>query len=129
VPITSHRDADGIRLAFMQDYERRYGHVDLKASVELQALHLSAFARLKRPEIARLLRAPGGKASKGQRAVYFAETGLVQAEVFDRYALAPGFTVTGPAIIEEYGSTTVVWPGDRLEIGALREIRITCNGA
>jgi len=32
----------------------------------------------------------------------------------------------GPAVIEEYGSTTVVWPGDRFEIGGLREIRIQC---
>jgi N-methylhydantoinase A len=129
VPLSSQRDADSIRRAFMEDYERRYGHADLKAPAEFQALHLSAFARLKRPEIARLLRAPSGEPTKGRRPVYFVETGLVQAEVFDRYALAPGFTVTGPAIIEEYGSTTVVWPGDRLEIGALREIRITCNGA
>jgi hypothetical protein len=29
-------------------------------------------------------------------------------------------------VLEEYGSTTVVWPGDRFEIGALREIRIHC---
>jgi hypothetical protein len=29
-------------------------------------------------------------------------------------------------VIEEYGSTTVVWPGDRFEIGQLREIRIQC---
>jgi hypothetical protein len=35
----------------------------------------------------------------------------------------------GPVVIEEYGSTTVVWPGDRFEIGALREIRIHCAGS
>jgi hypothetical protein len=32
-------------------------------------------------------------------------------------------------VLEEYGSTTIVWPGDRFEIGALQEIRITCKGA
>jgi hypothetical protein len=30
-------------------------------------------------------------------------------------------------VIEEYGSTTLVMPGDRFEIGPLREIRIHCG--
>jgi N-methylhydantoinase A/oxoprolinase/acetone carboxylase beta subunit len=50
----------------------------------------------------------------------------VNAQIFDRDALAPGFDAAGPAIIEEYGSTTLVWPGDRFEVGALHEIRIQC---
>jgi len=42
-----------------------------------------------------------------------------------RTALAPGFKGEGPALIEEYGSTTLIWPGDRFEVGNLGEIRIT----
>jgi N-methylhydantoinase A len=129
VPITGLDHPEGIRHAFRDDYQRRYGHADLKAPAELQALHLSAFARLQRPDIARLPRAPGGATEKPSRRVYFAETGLVEAKVYDRYALPPGFAAVGPAVIEEYGSTTVVWPGDRFEIGSLREIRITVSGA
>ena len=49
-------------------------------------------------------------------------------QVYDRYGLEPGFEGGGPAILEEYGSTTVIWPGDRFEIGPLREIRIYCAG-
>jgi hypothetical protein len=30
-------------------------------------------------------------------------------------------------VIEEYGSTTIVAPGDRVEIGPLKEIRIQCG--
>jgi N-methylhydantoinase A/oxoprolinase/acetone carboxylase beta subunit len=41
--------------------------------------------------------------------------------------LEPGFNGVGPAVIEEYGSTTLVWPGDSFEIGALHEIRIQCS--
>jgi N-methylhydantoinase A/oxoprolinase/acetone carboxylase beta subunit len=50
----------------------------------------------------------------------------VTARIYDRIALAPGFRGDGPALIEEYGSTTLVWPGDRFEICALGEIRISC---
>ena len=123
VPLPEGADLPTIRAAFEADYKRRYGHADGKPA-EFQALHLSAFARLNRPDIARLPRAAGATPRKGARPVYFAATGRVQAEVFDRYALPPGFAAPGPAIIEEYGSTTVVPPGDRFEIGPLGEIRI-----
>jgi N-methylhydantoinase A len=62
------------------------------------------------------------------RRVYIGTAGgWVNAQIFDRDALAPGFNAAGPAVIEEYGSTTLVWPGDRFEIGALHEIRIQCS--
>jgi N-methylhydantoinase A/oxoprolinase/acetone carboxylase beta subunit len=64
------------------------------------------------------------------RQVYFGKSaGMVEAAIYDRGALAPGFAATGPAIVEEYGSTTVIWPGDRFEIGPLGEIRIYCAEA
>ena len=127
VPISGLDDAAGIRLAFDRDYKRRYGHADAKAAAELQALHLSAFTRLRRPELARLPRAQAGSTLHATRPVYFgAGVGTVETQVFERTALAPGFRGTGPALIEEYGSTTLVWPGDSFEVGALGEIRINC---
>ena len=50
VPVTGLDDARAIRTAFERDYQRRYGHADTRAGVEFQALHLSAAARLRRPE-------------------------------------------------------------------------------
>jgi len=62
-----------------------------------------------------------------KRPVYFgAGAGTLDAQVLARTALAPGFKGSGPALIEEYGSTTLVWPGDSFEVGALGEIRIHC---
>ena len=117
-----------IRAAFERDYKRRYGHADAKAPAEFQALHLSAFARLKQPEIARLPRAASKTRSRRRNGeVYIGSAGgWVDAKIYHRDALEPGFSAAGPAVIEEYGSTTVVWPGDRFEIGQLREIRIQC---
>jgi len=44
--------------------------------------------------------------------VYFEELGgFADCPVHDRYLLAEGSTVTGPAIVEEVDSTTVVHPG------------------
>jgi N-methylhydantoinase A len=127
VPVTGLQDAAAIRQAFEHDYRRRYGHADAKAAAEFQAVHLYAFARLKQPDIARLPRAKAAPQAATIRPVYFKSAGrMVDAKIYNRDSLEPGFTGAGPAVIEEYGSTTVVWPGDRFEIGALREIRIHC---
>ena len=127
VPVSGLKDVAAIRTAFEGDYRRRYGHADPKAPAEFQALHLSAFARLKRPNIACLPRAAGKPQPATTRKVYFGSSGgWINSHIFSRDSLEPGFTHTGPAVIEEYGSTTVVWPADRFEIGALREIRIHC---
>ena len=127
VPVSGLKDAEQIRIAFERDYRRRYGHADAKAPAEFQALHLSAFARLKQPEIARLPRAARKAQQPTTRRVYLGGAGgWVDAKIYNRDALEAGFTDAGPTVIEEYGSTTVVWPGDRFEIGELREIRIQC---
>jgi len=55
--------------------------------------------------------ADSGEARKGTRQVYFSETGFAPCDVYDRYALKPGDTLSGPAVIEERESTTVVGPG------------------
>jgi N-methylhydantoinase A len=125
VPISGLTDAAQIRAAFERDYRRRYGHADAKAPAEFQALHLSAFARLNRPEIARLPRAAGKRQAAQTRQVYFgARDGWIETKIFHRDLLEAGFSGIGPAVIEEYGSTTLVWPRDRFEIGNLHEIRI-----
>jgi N-methylhydantoinase A len=127
VPVSGLKDAEQIRIAFERDYRRRYGHADAKAPAEFQALHLSAFARLKQPEVARLPRAASKAQQPTTRRVYLGGAGgWVDAKIYNRDALEAGFTDAGPTVIEEYGSTTVVWPGDRFEIGELREIRIQC---
>ena len=129
VPISGLADVAGIRAAFDRDYKRRYGHADARATAEFQALHLSAFTRLRRPELEHLPRAQGDERPVKTRPVYFGETGgMADAKVYERTALAPGFKGQGPALIEEYGSTTLIWPGDGFEVGKLGEIRVTVAG-
>ncbi len=128
VPVTGLADVAAIRAAFQHDYRRRYGHADDKAQAEFQALHLSAFARRQRPDIARLPRRAVAAGPQATRPVYFgAAGGMVETRVYERDSLPAGFAAEGPAVIEEYGSTTIVAPGDRFEVGKMREIRIHCG--
>ncbi len=129
VALSGAGGAAEIRAVFDRDYERRYGHADTRATAEIQALHLSAFARLPRPDLAGLHRPPrqGGDAARSRPVLFDRRSAWVETAVFDRYALEPGYRGTGPAIVEEYGATTVIWPGDRFEVGAHRELRIDCG--
>ncbi|MDO5628166.1 MAG: hydantoinase/oxoprolinase family protein [Mobilicoccus sp.] len=58
------------------------------------------------------------------RQVWFADTGWVETGIHDRNTLPPGTTFTGPAIVDQFDSTTVVPPGARAEIDEWLNIRI-----
>ena len=49
-----------------------------------------------------------------RRPVSFRGLGYVETPVYRRESLGAGLTLTGPAIVEEPDSTTVVHPGDTL---------------
>jgi N-methylhydantoinase A len=51
------------------------------------------------------------------RHVYF-DGAFRDTAIYDRAALPPGFRIDGPAVVEEFGSTTVVFPHQRLEVDA-----------
>ena len=42
-----------------------------------------------------------------------------ECPVYDRASLGVGARITGPAIIEEVDSTTVLFPGDVAEVGPM----------
>lgn len=79
--------------------------------VELVNLRIQAVGEQHRPEIAMVAndRSPAGPAQV--RKAFWKETGWVDCPIFDRQSLAVDQKLAGPAIIEEYGSTTVVPKG------------------
>jgi N-methylhydantoinase A len=127
--------AAAIRDAFEATYQKRYGHVERGSPIQFVNVVLTASARIQRPQLEELrpckTAARAGKAiSQSSRQVYFAERrGRVKAAVFNRTQLPVGWRHEGAAIIEEYGSTTVVGPDDTCEVGRLGELRIRFNKA
>jgi len=49
----------------------------------------------------------------------------VECQIYERTRLAPGDTLSGPAVIEEYGATTVVYPGQRVEADRFGNLILT----
>ncbi len=123
-------DAAGLRAVFDQEYLRRYGHANAAADVEIVVLHSLATQHMERPEVARLAN-PARRAKMpdmGSHPVFFIEEDcFFETRIHDRYGLVAGFKGQGPALIVEYGSSTLIGPRDRFEIGRLGEIDIDCS--
>jgi N-methylhydantoinase A len=86
-----------------------------RQKVELVNLCVSGFGLIERPQLPKLMLREGKPAAKDNRAVYFGNA-FQQTPVFDRATLPSGARVDGPAVIEEFGSTTVVFPGQYVEV-------------
>ena len=66
-----------------------------------------------------------GSERKGERPVYAADRGFhVRCPVYDRYAVKPGRTFEGPAIVEERESTCVLGTGDIARVDEHRNLVI-----
>ena len=57
----------------------------------------------------------GKPTAKGNRAIYFGSA-FQETPLFDRATLPSGARLNGPAVVEEFGSTTVVFPGQYVEV-------------
>src|SRR5213596_3683449 len=101
-----------VRATFDEVYAARYGYANPDEPVEVVTWKLSAVGGSPRIALAKAQTEDRGRAVKGSRRAYFPEArGYVDTPVYDRYALAAGARLTGPAIVEERESTTVLPPG------------------
>ena len=94
---------------------------------EIVSLRGAVIGEMRKPAfepIAKGVAKPEAGAGRGSRPVYFASTGFVDTPTFDRAALKAGNRIEGPALIEEHASTTVVHPGDMLEVDAFGDLII-----
>jgi N-methylhydantoinase A len=74
--------------------------------------------------------AAGETAIKGHRQAYFPEQASPQdTPVYDRYALSPGDTFTGPALVEERESTCIVGVGDQVTVDPAGNMIVAVAGA
>jgi N-methylhydantoinase A len=86
-----------------------------RQKIELVNLCVSGFGVIERPGMPKLAQRAGKPVPKSSRAVYFG-TRFQDTPVYDRTSLPSGGRVDGPAVVEEFGSTTVVFPGQYVEV-------------
>ena len=117
----------GARQRFIDKYIQRYGYADMSVPIEVIGLRVVGIVLAERPDIRRLHSSTGTTMpTPTRRSVFFRSEGKrLDTPVYRRSDLPVGSHFVGPAIIEEYGSTTVIGPGDDVVIGELGEISVT----
>jgi N-methylhydantoinase A len=114
---------------FHQLHEQAYTF-RLAAPIELVNYHLSAFGVVEKAELQKL--APANltlaAAQKGERRVNFDELGFQTAAIYERDKLPLNTVVSGPLVIEEPTSTTVVFPDQQVTRDAYGFLHIELLG-
>ncbi len=113
-------------------HELRYGTSAPAERAEIVSLRSTVTGIMRKPP--HELAAVGGEtppegASTGTRLVFFNEVGeFVDTPTYARDSLLAGNRIKGPALLEEHASTTVVLPGDTLEIDRFGNVVIAVGG-
>ena len=129
VPVDGALTEDGLKAlieTFHTTYEREYTY-RLGAPVEMVGIHLVASAEVGKLDLVAspLVDTPAAVAIKGTRSVDYALDGRHEATIYNGDLLQPGMTLSGPAIIEDAGTTVVVHPGNSVRMDAYRNLHIT----
>ncbi|MFY1632736.1 hydantoinase/oxoprolinase family protein [Solwaraspora sp. WMMB335] len=127
VTIGTELDRDAIRAAFEQLHRTRYGHA-MSNRLQILNLRVRGIGRTARPELVRPAVGDGDptRALLGRRDAFdFGTREVVPFAVYDRAGLAPGDRFTGPALVDEGTSTTVVPSGQRIEVDPYGHLLVT----
>jgi len=115
---------DALKQLFFAAHEMNYGYFNPDDAVEIVNYRLTARGRLDRPAPAAAPTDAAPPAATGQREVYFDVETSVAAARFERESLQPGNRISGPAIIDQLDTTTLIYPGDTARVDGARNLII-----
>lgn len=111
VSYTLGDNGGSIMSAFHAVHERRYGYARREATVELVTLRLTAVVPATLPSLPR--RSPGAATADaalvGEKRVWFGND-FVAIKLYERGRLEPGHHLSGPAVVFQYDTTTLLPP-------------------
>jgi N-methylhydantoinase A len=116
-----------VKQLFDEQHQLQFRYHDPEGEIEILSLRMTA---LRKTEVVALhagkSHGEGAPPVTGTRLTMFPdEKGARTASVYHRDDLMPGHRFSGPAIVEEYGSTTVIPPRCNVEIDDLENIIIS----
>ncbi|MGB6534970.1 MAG: hydantoinase/oxoprolinase family protein [Xanthobacteraceae bacterium] len=133
VPVSRRAIENGkrqkIRAAFDALYEHRYAHQSPEEPVEMVNIRLAAIGKRPPLRFPRLARRSAAKPSR-RRDVYLAASRKpIACPIYQRGEFGAGARIKGPALIEEHGTTTVLFGQDRCTVAPSGELIIDVGGA
>src|SRR5262249_28302923 len=128
--VFAREDRAAIKRHFDEMHEQRYGTSAPEERAEIVSLRSTVTGVMRKPPQERIARgksAPDKAAYTGRRQVYL-DGKFRPTPTYARAAVTAGNRINGPALIEEHASTTVLLPGDRLEVDAYGNLLIKVAG-
>jgi N-methylhydantoinase A len=121
VPVHPERlNSDAISAAFHALHHRRFGHHNADQPLEIVNARLTAVAvgqAFSLPIISKTAQPASAREVYLESPVH-----KVDCSVYQRESVTPGTILAGPAIIQEYASTTVLFAGDHAEVTPTGEL-------
>jgi N-methylhydantoinase A len=134
VPVTLRQlktgDRKGIRKAFDDLYEHRYAHHSPDEPVEMVNIRLGVIGKRAKLKFPRLGRTRKAGAAAYYRQVYLSDPKKpMRCPLYQRADLKADTTIVGPALIQEHGTTTVLFRKDELRVAPSGELIIKIGDA
>jgi N-methylhydantoinase A len=125
-------DRAAIKKCFDEEHRVRYGFASETERAEIVSLRCSVNGIMAKPQLNRInvgSAPPPDRALRAKRRVYFTDHGFLDTPTYDRAQVEANNRIDGPALIEEYASTTIVLPGDALTVDAYGNLIITVGNS
>jgi N-methylhydantoinase A len=133
VPVTERQiraqDRRAIRTAFDRLYDQRYAHHSPEEPVEIVNIRLAAIVKRATLALPRLSAKRRAKADRKVQVHLGDPARPVSCPVYRREDLGAGARVSGPALVREHGTTTVLFRGDVCSVARTGELLISVRGA
>ena len=121
---------EALQNAFQSAHERQYGTSNPEGLIEVVNIRVTARSPAIAPSLGPQADRPrqGPRQTVGSRAVHFDRAAIQSCPIYRRSDLQPGASLSGPAIIEQLDTTTLVFPGDRFRVDAACNLLIEVPG-
>lgn len=122
------KDRSAIKKQFDELHKVRYGTSAPKEPADLVSLRVTVLGIMKKPpkhSVNEGSSKPEKAALRTVKPVYFRAGGWADTPVYKRALLRAGNAISGPALIEEHASTTVMQPGDEMRVDELGNLQIS----
>ena len=116
-----------MRQRFDTQHEQASGHKAETEPVELVSLRLISYGLVPQAKLspAKATGRSVDEAKTGERKVYFGKQhGVLNCQIYARDRLEPGHKISGPAVIEQLDTTTVIHPEQDGTVDDYRNILI-----
>jgi N-methylhydantoinase A len=125
----SEQQIEEIKTGFNKIHTQLYGYDLPQEEMEVVYLRLAAIGQVSKPEFfkAKVADEDASCASKGKRNVYM-DGELKETAIFDRSLLKPNNVIQGPAIVEQFDSTTLIKTGQVARVDNYLNLVVTIEG-